>query len=130
MTQYVFMNEEIRKANPKRPVIVNQTWDGNQRESNAFEIWVGGKYVGLVQFDPETLKECTTHSVKAWVEFLDEVELKPVQVVNLTPEEAAMLDDQYPNSPLAVPKEPDKPVVIGPGFDHETDHPAVAASKR
>lgn len=112
MTQYLFMNEEIRKAKPKRPVIVNQLWDGSQRESNAFEIRVGGKYIGLVQFDPKLLSACETHEVKAWVEFLDEVELVPVAIVNLSPEQAAILDEQYPDSPLAHPKEPNKPVVI------------------
>jgi hypothetical protein len=109
MTQYVFMNEEIKKTKPKRPVIVNQTWDGNQRESNAFAIHYHGKYIGLVRFEPEMLKACETHDVKAWVEFLDEVELVPVQVVDLTPEQAARLEAEFPQ---AHAKEPNKPVVL------------------
>jgi hypothetical protein len=72
------MNEQIRKAKPKRPVIVLQNPDGSKVESNDFLIKVDNKIIGAVSFYPSGLPECTTHDVKAWVEFIEEVILIPV----------------------------------------------------
>jgi hypothetical protein len=105
--KFIYMNEEIRKAKPKRPVIVCQEWDGSQRESNAFAISINGRHLGYVRFNPEGLEHCETHEVKAWVEFEDEVDVKPCAVVDLTEEEAAALEGahpKHPNTPVFLPE--------------------------
>lgn len=75
--KYLFMNEQIRKAKPSRPVIVCQeelTSDGpTQREANEFEIWAAGHFVGRIKFDRDGLEACETHEVKAWIELNDYV---------------------------------------------------------
>lgn len=96
MKKYVFMNEQIRKAKPSRPVIVCQDEHGNQVEYNEFEFWVDGRPVGKVVFNPDGLSACETHDVKAWVEMYDEVLVIAIE----------------PCGPVAHPKEPNKQVVI------------------
>jgi len=75
--RYVYMNHRIRQANPKGPVIVVQDADGGVVEADGFAIVFDGFLIGHVVFDPNGLKVCKTHDVKAWVEFTDAVELVP-----------------------------------------------------
>jgi hypothetical protein len=106
VTQYVFMNEQIRLARPKRPVIVCQDRTGHQVEANLFEIVVDGKVVGRVKYaDGHFLGVVETHDVKAWVEFEDGVTVRPV--------------GQQPEQ-LPLPLDPNGP---GPAYDPETEDP-------
>jgi hypothetical protein len=75
--KYCYMNHRIRMKKPDGPVIVVQGEDSTT-EANEFQIWVGGKLVGHVAYNPRGLVACDTHDVKAWVEFDETVELRPV----------------------------------------------------
>lgn len=77
MTHFIFMNHRIREPNPSGPVIVVQT-DGEQREANEFELRFRGQPIGRVKFTREGLSVVETHSVHAWVELDDDVEVVAV----------------------------------------------------
>lgn len=93
MTQYLFMNEQIREEQPDRPVIVLQDSKGRQRESNEFELFHEGRRIGRIVFDRAGLPECSTHDVVAWVELDDRVRIAPPQPL---PEAA----EKKPNNPI------------------------------
>jgi hypothetical protein len=84
--KYVYMNERIREPKPNKPVIVvmnvganvPDSERGTVREANEFEIVAFGQPIGRVKFSPKGLAACTTHEVRAWVEFEDDVELRVV----------------------------------------------------
>lgn len=69
---FMFMNEEIKKKKPSRPVIVVQR-EGQQTESNEVELACPHCYtrIGRVVYDPKGNPEVKTHLVKAWVEIHD-----------------------------------------------------------
>ena len=76
--QYVYMNEQIRKEKPSRPVIVAQDdilGHTQVREANEFELWYKGQKIGRVKYDSAMLAACETHEVKAWVELDDLVQI-------------------------------------------------------
>lgn len=83
MTQYVFMNHHIREPVPEGPVVVCQH-EGVQRESNDFELRFRGIPIGRVRFTRKGLPECETHTVHAWIELDDDIE-----VVDVTPKAKA-----------------------------------------
>lgn len=76
--QYLFMNHRIREKVVSGPVIICQNDDGEQRESNCFEIVAFGQPIGRIVFKSEGLKQCDTHEVRAWVELDDDIELVDV----------------------------------------------------
>lgn len=79
VTQYVFMSHRIKMAKPDGPVIICQQGAGGpQREADEFEILYRGQPIGRAVFDQGGLKVCDTHAVRAWVEFEDDVDIRPV----------------------------------------------------
>lgn len=99
--KYVFMNEHIRKPRPTKPVIRVQD-ETLTTEANTVEISVGGVLIGYVVFDPNGLPECDSHHVKAWVEFHDKVELRPIGKTICTPREPKpVASEKKPNSKVS-----------------------------
>lgn len=98
--KHVYMNHRIKQKKPDGPVIVCQG-ELATVEANRFEITVGNEIIGYVEFNPSGLEECSTHEVKAWVEFSEAVTLRPIGAHTVTP---------HMVEPKASPKEPNKPV--------------------
>jgi hypothetical protein len=101
--KYVYMNHRIKMKKPDGPVIVVHS-ETEKVEANAFEIIVGGKTIGVVDYDPRGLKACRTHEVRAWVNFSDDVELRPFpnDKVIVTPHPTASAKE--PNRKVKVSK--------------------------
>lgn len=64
MKALIFMNDEIRKAKPRKPVIRVQLEDGRYLDTN--RIMFRGH--ATVQFSQAGCPEIETHAVRAWVE--------------------------------------------------------------
>jgi hypothetical protein len=79
--QYVYMNERIQMQKPDGAVIVIQRGHHTQETSDVYEIRMFGQPIGRIVFDPKGLKACSTHKVRAWVEFDDDVELIDIRPV-------------------------------------------------
>lgn len=79
--KYIYMNHRIKQKNPRKPVIVCQQVEGGGldgiEEANEFEIRVNGAFIGRVKFSKGGLDVCETHAVKAWIEFVDAVDVRP-----------------------------------------------------
>lgn len=102
MTTYIYMNEQIRKAKPSRPVIVAQD-DARAlqpiRESNEFILWHHGQRIGRVLFRAEGLPACDTHEVHAWVELDDTVVVQDATAVEPAPA-VPTAAEKKPNTPI------------------------------
>lgn len=116
MTQYVYMNERIRQARPRKPVIVVQRTNPAQRvESNCFAILVGGRAIGRIVFSPEGLAQCESHEVKAWIELDDDVSLiGDTEIV--TEQWLVEKGGEKLQRVQASAKEPNKPVKLNTGL--------------
>lgn len=77
MNVIIYMNEQIRNAKPKGPVIDVIEKQGSMKrvtQTNEAALFVDGQYIGRVVYDPAN-NPSDTHCVKAWVEFNDSVEV-------------------------------------------------------
>lgn len=103
MTQYIYMNEQIREETPERPVIVVQSDSRTGlpavREANLFDLWHDGVFIGSVKFSFEGLSACKTHDVKAWVEVSDDVVISTRDATSSKPA-LPVASAKLPNTPI------------------------------
>lgn len=117
MTQYIYMNERIRQARPRKPVIVCQRTNPVQKmESNCFVLLLGGRTIGRIVFKPEGLPQCDTHEVKAWIELDDDVGVVGDAVEITTTWLKEKGSDKFLMRVPASEKEPNKPVKFNTGL--------------
>lgn len=102
--KYVYMNHRIREKKPSGPVIVVQE-ECITMTGNCFEINVGGMVIGHVVFDPDGLDQCETHDVRAWVEFNERANIRPIgKVICAPPPAKPVAEAKKPNSKVKVAK--------------------------
>lgn len=66
MTTFIFMNDQIRRPKPERPVIVVQQGD-KLEETNRADLYYQGVLVASVIYDPQA-DPSPEYAVKAFVE--------------------------------------------------------------